>query len=426
MNVRDYLIAALKAGAAAKRDWLISILAITDLPEAPVAHYPYELYQSNGKFCFNDPEAEGLPTVLVDSKIGQSLTHMKQVIAIEANEVLTVTKPIVTLVGNLIFNYMVVLGPFGGKIPFQLGKVDLRKLEKQIAALLDDEPVDGQRKPDRIYWDELQRYNKYGLALGGLEVFCVPAASKRGLLPHPEAKALRQKLIQERQGRLHDPAVVAEITAALEKLDREWIAGDPDRGFFTTNKSFQVTRMRTYGVWGIEEDLANGGFKLIESTLVEGWKPEDLPITATAARDGSFSRGALTALGGDKVKTMLRTMSGVNITSEDCGSTLGLSDEISLASIGHGVVVGQKTVQLTEENIKDYVGKVLPRRSPMFCKESPNNFCMTCFGEFIRARRDAVSLVVSEVGSLFMLTKMKRMHGSALKTKRYKYMEDIS
>lgn len=426
MNVRDYLIAALKAGAAAKRDWLISILAITDLPEAPKGKYPYELYQANGKFHFNDPEADGLATVLVDSKIGQPLVHMKQVIALEAGEVLTVDKPLVTLVGNLIFNYMAVLGPFKGKIPFQVGKVNIGKLEKQIAALLDDEPADGQRKPDRIYWDELQRYNKYGLALAGLEVFCVPAASKRGLLPHPEARALRKRLIAERQGRLHDPAVVAEITAELEKLDREWIAGDPDKGFFTTNKAFQVTRMRTHGIWGIEEDLANGGFKLIEPTLVEGWKPEDLPITATAARDGSFSRGALTALGGDKVKTMLRTMSGVNITSEDCGSNLGMVDIGKPEYVGHFVTAGNKNVMLTAENIKDYTNKPIIRRSPMFCKEAPNNFCMACFGEFIRARRDAVSLVISEVGSRFMLTKMKRMHGSALKTKTYRYMEDIT
>lgn len=426
MNVRDYLLAALKAGSAAKRDWLISILAITELPESPVAGYPYELYQAGGKICFNDPEADGLPSVLIDAKLGQAVTNMKQVIALEAGEVLTVDKPIVTLVGNVIFNYMAVLGPFGGKIPFQIGKVNIGKLEKQIAALLDDEPADGQRKPDRIYWDEIQRYNKYGLALSGLEVFCVPAASKRGLLPHPEARALRKRLIAERQGKLHDPAVVAEITAELEKLDREWIAGDPDRGFFTTNKAFQVTRMRTHGIWGIEEDLANGGFKLIEPSLVEGWKPEDIPITATASRDGSFSRGALTALGGDKVKTMLRTMSGVNITSEDCGGTLGITDIIAQEYLGHSIVVGTKSVKLTEENIKDFLGKEVSRRSPMFCKEAPNNFCMTCFGEFIRARRDAVSLVVSEVGSKFMLVRMKRMHGTALKTKRYKPMEDIS
>lgn len=430
------------------KGWVIRMLAVTELPEQytglPIKD-PQYLDLNDGAPHLNNwdfwPVKQG-DTIgfryentffeCVDLQPHQGIVSVNDRIALFAGTVPNLKQDVTTLIGNLLFNYVTLVYSFGDKIPFQLGKVNLRKLEKQIVErLVDDVEDPSLETPDRIYVRELKRYIKSATSMAGYATLCVPAATPRTLLPHPEARALRLKLVEQYKDQLHDPAKVAIITKALEDLDREWNAGDPDGGFYQSGKTFQVIRMKMYGIYGMEQNHREGGYTFIEKPLIEGWDITKLPAMADALRDGSYNRGAETALGGYEVKTILRTMSGSVISQPDCGVTWGmdwvLTRDVIDSFIGHTAILADTTqVKLTNENKGQYLGQAVQIRTPAFCRTGNNNFCLACFGDFIADKQQALGVVASELGSRLLLLFMKKMHGSALKTVKYEHKLRIS
>lgn len=432
------------------KGWVIRMLSVTELPESypdsPIKD-PQYLEDNAGAGAINNWDfwpvkrngvigfvhtANNEFFECVDIKDNQAIVSVNDVIALNAGSVPNLTKDTVTLIGNLLFNYVALVYAFGAKIPFQTGKVKIPRLEKMIVDRLVDDAIDpSQESSEFIYVRELKKYLKAMSAMAGYATLCVPAATPRTLLPHPDAKALRIKLINQYKDQLHDPAKVAIITKALEELDRQWNAEDPDGGFYQSNKQFEVIRMKMYGIYGMEQNFRDGGYTLIEKPLIDGWDLTKLPAMADALRDGSYNRGAETALGGYEVKTILRTMSGSVISQPDCGVSWGmdwvLTQDVIDSFIGHTIVLDDLTqVKLTVENKGGYVGRAVQVRTPAFCRTGNNNFCLTCFGDFIKDKQQALGVVASELGSRLLLLFMKKMHGSALKTVKYDMIKRIS
>lgn len=439
-------------GCAARRyyfkEWTLRMFAYTELPETypdsaikdrqyleqnqdqeltSRAYWPVKVGDAIGYRNFSDQFVE-----CVGLKANSAIVAVNDTLELNAGDVPNLTQRVVTRIGNVLFNYCTLVYAFGNKIPFQLGKVKIPAVEKLIVAkLVDDVDSPEMEDPDKIYVRELKRYIKAATSMAGLSTICVPAATPRTILPHPEAAALRKKLVAQYAGQLHDPAKVAIIAKELEALDREWIAGDPDAGFYQSDKSFGVIRMKMFGIFGAEQNFRQGGYTFIEQPLEEGWDLAQLPAMIDSLRDGSYNRGAETALGGYEVKTILRTMSGSIISEDDCGVTHGLTTVVTKQNvnelIGHTVVLADGTqVKVQPETTGNYVGQTVQLRTPGFCKTDNNNFCLTCFGDFIADKKQALGVVASELGSSLLLAFMKKMHGSALKTVKYDMFSRIS
>lgn len=431
------------------KEWILRMFAVTELPaqydgsairdvqfiesspdSAELGGRQYWPVSRDGGIGYESPT--GRFVECVGLKPNQAIVAVNDTITVEAYAVPNLDTNVVTLVGNVLFNYLTLVYAFGNKLPFELGKVDIAKIEKKIVAkLVDDVDDPTQEQPNKIYVRELKRWIKAATGLGGLSTICVPAATPRTILPHPEAAALRRKLVEQYAGQLHDPAKVAIIAAELEKLDREWIAGDPDAGFYQSSKSFGVIRMKMFGIFGSEQNFRQGGYTFIERPLEEGWDLNQLPAMIDSLRDGSYNRGAETALGGYEVKTILRTMSGSVISEEDCGSNIGLTTTVNKQNeselIGHTVILADgQQIKVDRENVQSLIGKTVELRTPGFCWTTNNNFCQTCFGDFIADKKQALGVVASELGSRLLLLFMKKMHGSALKTVKYRYIDRIS
>ena len=72
-------------------------------------------------------------------------------------------------------------------------------------------------------------------ACGQMEGFtqlCVPAATKKSIITNPLIKERINQLKEEYKDSLNDPVTIAKIDAEVEKMDREWIKGDPSERFF--------------------------------------------------------------------------------------------------------------------------------------------------------------------------------------------------
>lgn len=431
------------------KEWILRMFAVTELPTAysdlPIKDAQflanqteetrlntrdYWPIQKDGMIGFNDELGRFVECVGLTKN--QAIVAVNDTIALEIGDIPNLKQPVITRVGNVLFNYLTVVYAFGSKIPFQLGKVKISKVEKLIIdKLVDDVDDPSQETDDKIYVRELKRWIKSATALAGLATICVPAATPRTILPHPEAAALRKKLVAQYQGQLHDPAKIAMIAKELERLDREWCAGDPDAGFYQSDKSFGVIRMKMFGLFGAEQNFRQGGYTFIEQPLDEGWNLEQLPAMIDSLRDGSYNRGAQTALGGYEVKTILRTMSGSVISEEDCNALVGLTTNVTQRNVaellGHTVILPKgDQIKVSAENFQSLVGKTVELRTPGFCKTANNNFCQTCFGDFIADKKQALGVVASELGSRLLILFLKSMHGSALKTVKYEHKLRIS
>jgi hypothetical protein len=421
MDKRTYLLTALAAGAYRWKKWTISIFAVMKHPESlPNPEFAYQLQQVGNKLGFLDPDTMQV-VAISDSSINESLFKALDGIDLKKGQIPNLDKDVRSSIGNLIFNCQVLVYPFGNKIPFITGKVKLKAIEKQIIAKLEDDVPEEERVPDKIYVSELIKYIDAATALSGYSQLFVPSATPYTMTASKDALALRDKLIAENKDKLHDPSVVADIGAQIEAVDRAYIAQDPDAGFYQKDKSFSVVRKKLHYMQGLEIDFTDKA-TFMGNSLAEGWDLENLPAMANVLRDGSFSRGALTALGGEKTKTIFRVMSGAVIAEPDCGTKVGLPFKVTADNIkdfvGSTVIVDGKQ-HILEDVDSGLVGKDIMVRSPMTCRTSQNNYCLACMGQFIRGKENTLGAVAAEVGSTLMSRFMAAMHGKALRTVKY-------
>lgn len=429
MNRYDYFIQALKAGAYRWKAWVLTVFAVTNLPteldSTKGDSHPFQLYTRDGKFFFINPET-GLEQEILNAVTSEPLLYADEEIHLKAGDLPNLDKDLVTSVGNTLFNAIVICYPFGNKIPFKDGKQKLGALEQEIVKRLVDNG-DPRAEQGMITVSELQKYIKAALNVAGYANLFAPSVTATSLRPAPGYLELRAKLLEQYKDQLHDPAIVAKIGDELEKLDREYIANDPEGGFYQKDKSFAIVRKKMLYMHGVEWNFDGSGITFIPSSLNDGWDIRNLPAMSNSLRDGSYNRGALTALGGEATKTIFRIMAGTVVSEDDCGSTLGLPVLIQepMKYVGNTVIWNGHQIKVTEQNANELLGQSVLLRDPGYCKTADNNYCRTCMGDFIIGKEGAIPSICGEVGSQLLSMFMARAHAVALKTAKYDFNKHL-
>lgn len=385
---------------------------------------------ADGQPYFNDPttsEKVSLEDYVFDATDPAPVFRFKDPVRLKAGDCLNLKQAIDTTYGAWLFNQIVAVYPFGEKIAYSANGYTIVEIEKIIEGRLTDTPTEeellrdppsGDPLQQPIYVSEYIRYNEAAGALTGYTQLCVPAATPYTLTTSPEVLKRRDELFKEYQGRLDDPLVQARISEELVKLDRAWIEQDPEKGFYYRAKSFEVVRKKLLLFQGAESGFGVTG-SFVPKSLDEGMTVEALTASINAARSGSFSRGALTALGGEMTKYALRMFQNTTVVPEDCGATIGKPIRLTKGNvadyIGNYLIVAGQPVLITEESSKVHLDKDVEVRSPIFCHAEGVNFCAVCVGAKIAQTPEALATYASDVGSAFMLIEMGKMHGTALK-----------
>lgn len=168
-------------------------------------------------------------------------------------------KEIETSYGNVLANWLLCVHPFGDRIDYIEGRFGVKDVEKHIESLMDDFPDNGQgRDPSKIYVDEYFKYRQAASLIDGLTQLCVPSATAKSMTRHPDTVKVREELLEKYKDRLHDPATIAKIDAALGELDREWLAGDKSMDFYIKAKSLDVVRKKAHLMMGYESSFSAG------------------------------------------------------------------------------------------------------------------------------------------------------------------------
>lgn len=448
MDRIQYLKHAVKAGACYYKTWLIDSMGIVDLPPKPETvdatinpspglrqdepprypheEHPYQLFDFKGTPVFLNPTTNEWEPV-DGYKKGAPFFRFKEEINLEPGDIANVKEPITTWIGNLLVNQCVLCYPFGDLIPFQMGQFSIKKVEAIIAAKLESLPDVGQARDEtKIYVDTLENYYyDAAYSLSGWTQLAVPAASPHTLITDPKIRKRRIELLNEYKDQLDDPAIIAKIMQELIDMDVAFQADDPEGGYLQPGKSFDVVRAKAFLMYGIERDFNDPNkIVLIDRPLSEGWDITKLPYMVNALIEGSFYRGAMTALGGEGAKFIQRFFLNTNIIEEDCGVKYGKSAILKPKErddyLGASVVgPGGSRIELTEDNYDQHVGKPLQIFSPQYCKTKRPNFCVKCLGARYRGKPNSPAALASVIGSVLMYIFMKKMHGVALKTKKW-------
>lgn len=431
MKKIEYLFAALNAGTYRKKSWALSVFSVTTGPDKP---YPYALIRTEKNTFYIDPDnLENLITI-DDAKPQEPLFSFMDRVDITPALVPNCKKAMNVPIGNLFFNYYVLIYALGERIEFMTGKLTPGQVQAKIRPLMADYPLEGERDPKLIYPDDYRKFNKAIFGISGFTQLCVPSATKRMLSTHPDARKLRTELLEKNKDRLWDPAVIAKIESELIALDKEWMKADPDGGdgfFVKENKSYGVVRKRMHLMHGAEMGFQDGTrATLVVNCLDEGWDVDKMPDMINSLREGSYNRGRDTALGGEAVKFLGRVFQNTSITEKDCGSMLGWEKELTEFNykrfVGFYRVTQNGSEEITEDYAKSQVGKRITVRSPMLCRTPKTGFCQHCMGNPNAINPTALGLLAADLGSQLMYIFMGAMHGKELKTSVYDFRKSIT
>lgn len=419
MNKRELFIKAMQAGLYKKLEWVVSAFSISQETDSA---YAYKIKTDPTGHYYLDPNTLKDWIKLDEGIAGIPLFNAKETLDISSEDIVNLKEPITTTYGNLLANYTLLVYPFKDKIPYVNKKIDLGSIEKAILPIFKSNLPPGQeRDPKFIYVDEY-------LALGNAVIYCCSFAqlftwglTEKIIIPPDWVKQEKAKLLEKYKDRLNEAAVVAIIDAELVKLYKEYIKGDPGANFLISGKSVDIVAKKKYlmagGEQGLSEDTVN--VALVQNSLDEGWDIDKFPDMLNSLRAGSYNRGAQTVMGGVAVKGLLRASANLNVTSDDCGSRLGMVADIDKDNldrfVGLSVILKEGTkVMQKREDVGTYMGRRIMVRSPMYCKLDKTDYCKICLGERLANNPEGLSIAVSEYGSTFLSIFMKGAHAKSL------------
>lgn len=425
----EFFISAMKAGMFKKLNWVISAFAKVAEGENDWKKKPYagRIVQHHTGTYFINEQSEMVK--LEDTSDNSAPYKFKDKLTIKSGDIPNYDGPeLETTYGNLICNWLILVHPFGNKIPYVKDKFDLGGIESIILKRLKDNPKPGDPWDDKEIY--VRDYLKYVMAmdyLPGMTQLCVWGATEKTILPPPGIAEFKAKLLKENEGHLHELATIAKIDAQLVEYDAEWLKGDPGENFLLGSKARKVVRKKKHLMHGAEVGMVENAVTgtLIANSLSEGWDISKFPEMNTSLRSGSFDRGAQTAFGGVTVKWLLRASNNLRITERDCGSKIGVWLDVRSPAdykylIGRTAIddeSGDKQTLVTDESVAGaYLGKRIQVRSPMYCTLSHTDYCVACLGEKLSVNPYGLSTAISEVGSTFLSIFMKKMHGTQLAT----------
>lgn len=430
-------------------EWIVSLLSYrVGLSEERVGYLKYE----NGECRYFN--SEGYWDVISDySGEERGLFQYKDRVALQKGDIANLDMDIETTVGRVLQNLIMLIYPFGDKISYINKRFMPRDIEGIIKDKLVDTPVGeiereknkiyvdeyikynpsetsgsvaNGRDRDKIYVDEYIRYNDACLFLSQLCQICVPGVTEKAITAPPGGREYLAELMDRAVGEgksLHDPATIADIGQEMERYDSIYLQGDRSLGFLINKKKdLGIVRKKMFLLYGFDKGFdETSDVDFIDRPLSEGIDYSRIDSYINGSRSGSFSRGAETQLAGVSVKEMLRASSNENIAIEDCHTDLGMRITLTEDNIstyrGFYCFYQGKEIKLDDDNRDMYLGKTVDMRSPAYCRCEGTSRCARCCGPHLSLHQTGISSAVADMGSVFLNTLMKAMHGKALVTK---------
>lgn len=422
----EYFIQATKAGLHMKLAWCISAFAETAISD-DWKQDPYVgrlVHQPDGYYVIDEQKSL---IKIDDAQPNTPAFNVAEKIQLKSGDIPNLSQDIETTYGDLFFNWVAIVYPFGSKIPYLAGASSVDRVTSIYVPKMQDDPPQGQEPDANVFYTfEHLKFAEALSYLRGMSQLFVWSVTKRTILPPPGLAEYKKKLLEENAGNLTNLATIAEIKKKLAAFDAEWLKGDPGgEKFLSSKKSREVVRMKKLLMHGEEVGMQENAVSgvLIENSLLQGWDIDKFPEMMDSLRSGSFNRGAQTALGGVSVKWLQRATANLRVTVDDCGSTFGFDQMVDKSEVdrlvGRTIIEDGKLVKIADkEQAGTYLGKVVYVRNPQTCKLPFTDYCKTCLGDKLSINEYGLSSSATELTSGLMGMFMAAMHGKQLATQR--------
>jgi hypothetical protein len=433
VDKRSFFIAAMKAGRYLDLPWITRCFSVTYNAENPDLSKmsTYDIHRDDSGYYFMTAEG-ALERIDTDPKKPIYLPTDR--IDVGPGDIPNLNEQVNTRVGTFLGNYIMLVYPFGAKIPYINNAIRVKQIESIILENFVDGPDIGAKAPTtQFYVSDYLKFCEAASFLMNTASLFVWAATKKVLLPPPGIVEYRTKLLAENAGHLHELATIAKIGQLLEEYDAAWLKGDPGgENFVTAGKARNVIRKKKFLTYGAEQGFETGGVNatLIPKSLHEGWDLNYFPLMNDSLRAGVFGRGYETQLGGVTVKWLYRASSNCAITMDDCGSTIGsemvLVKELVPFFKGMTIIDGETQAKLVDvDQAGPYLGKNIMLRNPMYCRLKYTDYCRVCVGDKLAVNPYGLATATNDYGAVFLALFMSKMHGKALKNVRLEFDEVI-
>lgn len=458
LHVRG-LFAAAKSGEIVKREWLLDAMTVVNKYEHEIeVKQPFklgdvlELEQAlfdieAGQIVFINYEFLGivisaenmLAKVAVLSKKNEPIYHRLDEFAFSlpmaqeylGKNVFTQT-PVndLTTVGLFLENVIVLGYPTEFN---QFGFINTEWKFGKIVKMVTDAMV-----AKKVTVKQYRKFVDNLFYLNHISEICVPSMSERSLMTHPDIPRVKAEFIKAHKDQMNDPFVIKELEDKLIALDKEWLGvgtknADSSVTFFDGlgKKSYDLHRKKLFVIVGGTPsfDQSTGKYEFNQNSLMDGWTVEAIPSIANETRRGSYDRGVETAKGGAETKLVYRVFQDLKIAKDDCGTKRTIKADFGKIFrikdfLGRVIRVGGVDIEITEENMSKFDGKIVDLYSPLTCSER-YDLCYKCCGR--RCKELGVKFIglqTVKITSKFMQTAMKSMHGNVLQVVSPK-LEDV-
>ncbi len=433
MKKLDYLKIALNNSKYKNKNWIISILSVFNQKEGDYTDYDLKHDQTGFYYVL-----EGVWNKIEDGEPNTPLFQHKDNIKVTSELCPNALEPVDSTIGNLLFNWIALVYPFGTKIPYVKGKVNIGKIEQKLADMFEDETED--KLPNKVYPSEFNKYIEGLVFISSLSFLFVWASSEKSITSAPGMYEYKEKLIKEYGDKLNDPSVFAEFESKLIAYDDAYLKDDPANGVVLSGKVKAIARKRLTITTGIEGGINPSDSLPILKSLEEGWDKDVDEIVArfNISRAASYSRGKETEKGGEVQKIILRTASNFKIAGINCGSKKGikriLTDKMKQQTINRYIigihengkdVIFKEPILITEDNIKEYMYKEIIVRSVGYCLNEGDTICITCAGSNYKDG-ESTTLTLTDISHSILMSRMKAVHGSALSVTKLELKEVLS
>jgi hypothetical protein len=326
-----------------------------------------------------------------------------------------------TNLGRFVVN-MFVLAPLKGALGYRNVPLDQKAINSMIAEATTRMTENRLHADD--YVDFMERLTWLGYSTAA---FTIPGFGLDGVRCPPKTAALKVRLLRQHRAAIEagDPVVIDAVEKELLAAARAELRaqGSPSleyyesgaRGDFNNNyKNMAVMR-------GLVADPQHPGKFLVgKSSLFDGTSPEEQHVGSSILIQGAGGRAIDTRKSGYMSKQLTAAFQGIvlDVDGSDCGSTRTLKVRITPANAGefrlrYAATSPGKLVLLDSEKIKEFYGKDVHLRSPMFCRTPA--ICEKCYGRLpFELGIVNVGMTYNAVGERLKGLSMKQFHNSTV------------
>lgn len=221
-----------------------------------------------------------------------------------------------------------------------------------------------------------------------------------------------------------DPKIVLKIQEELLDLAEEILKDDPAMDTYNSGAKSNMSNhfKNMFVVRGITKNPdPTKGYNIIMSNYMTGISKEDYADFANSLAEGPYSRASRTEVGGYWEKLLLPACQHIQTLEKgsDCGTKRTITITLNKDNIKEYIYCfmkeGNKLVELTSENMNQYIGKTVQFRFASLC-ESDKGICNACAGNiFYRLGVKNIGAAAPQIASKLKNVAMKAFHDSQVR-----------